>query len=102
MSHLLIRDWDVGSIERLKLRGQLHGCFLQEEAKAILQAAVTFSMSEARSVAEQWQHKLAPQNTSGQAGDLFVTAPRPSTQIESDKACQNIRTLITLRYFQPP
>jgi|WetSurMetagenome_2_1015567.scaffolds.fasta_scaffold1583073_1 plasmid stability protein len=61
----------VGTTERLKLRAQLHGRSLQEEVKAILQAAVTFSMSEARSVAEQWQHKLAPQNTPGQAGDLY-------------------------------
>ena len=71
MSHLLIRDLDVGTIERLKLRAQRHGRSLQEEVKAILQAAVTFSMSEARSVAEQWQHKLASQNTSGQAGDFY-------------------------------
>jgi hypothetical protein len=57
--------------ERLKLRAQRHGCALQGELKAILQAAVTFSMSETRSVADQGQDKLAPQNTSGQAGDLF-------------------------------
>lgn len=71
MSHLLIRDLDVSTIERLKLRAQRRGRSLQEEVKAILQAAVTFSMSEARSVAEQWQHKLAPQNTSGQADALY-------------------------------
>jgi antitoxin FitA len=71
MSHLLIRDLDTEIIERLKLRAQRHGRSLQEEVKAILRAAATFSMSEAHSVAEQWQHKLAPQNTSGQAGDLY-------------------------------
>jgi len=31
---------------------------LQGEAKAILQAAATFTMDEARSVTEGWQHKL--------------------------------------------
>lgn len=60
MSHLLIRDLDVGTIERLKLRAQRHGRSLQEEVKAILQAAVNFSMSEACSVAEQWQDRLVP------------------------------------------
>jgi hypothetical protein len=30
---------------------------LQGEVKVILQAAATYSMSEAGSVAEQWQHK---------------------------------------------
>jgi hypothetical protein len=32
---------------------------LQGEVKAILQAAATFSMSEADAVAEGWQRKLA-------------------------------------------
>lgn len=53
MSHLLIKDLDMDTIERLKLRAQRHGRSLHEEVKAILRAAVTFSMCEARSVAEQ-------------------------------------------------
>ena len=71
MSHLLIRDLEVGTIERLKLRAQRHGRSLVEEVRAILQAAATFAMSEAGSVAEQWQRKLASQNTSRPAGDLY-------------------------------
>lgn len=59
MPQLLVRDLDAGTVERLKLRAQLHGRSLQGEVKAILQAAATFSMSEASTVAEGWQRKLA-------------------------------------------
>ncbi len=59
MPQLLVRDLDTGTVEQLKLRAQRHGRSLQGEAKAILQAAATFSMSEAGSVAEEWQRKLA-------------------------------------------
>jgi plasmid stability protein len=59
MSQLLVRDLDTGTVERLKLRAQRHGRSLQGEVKAILQAAATFSMSEAGTVAEQWQRKLS-------------------------------------------
>jgi len=55
MPQLLVRDLDTGTVERLKLRAQRHGRSLQGEVKAILQAAATFSMSEASSVAEGWQ-----------------------------------------------
>ena len=46
-------------MERLKLRAQRHGRSLQGEVKAILEAAATFSMSEAGSVAAEWQRNLA-------------------------------------------
>ena len=59
MSQLLVRDLDTGTVERLKPRAQRHGRSLQGEVKVILQAAATFSMSEAGSVAEQWQRKLS-------------------------------------------
>ena len=59
MSQLLVRDLDTETVERLKLRAQRHGRSLQGEVKVILQAAATFSMSEAGSVAEQWQRKLS-------------------------------------------
>ena len=59
MPQLLVRDLDPGTVERLKLRAQRHGRSLQGELKAILQAAAIFSMSEAGSVAEAWQRKLA-------------------------------------------
>ncbi len=57
MPQLLVRDLDAATVERLKLRAQRHGRSLQDEVKAIL-AAATFSMSEAGSVAEEWQRKL--------------------------------------------
>jgi plasmid stability protein len=59
MSQLLVRDLDTGTVERLKLRAQRHGRSLQGEVKVILQAAATFSMSEAGDVAERWQRKLS-------------------------------------------
>ena len=52
MPQLLVRDLDNGTVERLKQRAQRHGRSSQAEVKAILQAAATFSMSEAGSVAE--------------------------------------------------
>ena len=59
MPQLLVRDLDPGTVERLKQRAQRHGRSLQGEVKAILQAAAIFSMSEAATVAEGWQRKLA-------------------------------------------
>jgi plasmid stability protein len=59
MPQLLVRDLDTGTVERLKLRAQRHGRSLQGEVKEILLAAATFSTSEASSVAEEWQRKLA-------------------------------------------
>ena len=59
MAQLLVRDLDSGTVDRLKLRAQRHGRSLQGEVKAILQAAATFSMTEAATVTEQWQRKLA-------------------------------------------
>lgn len=53
MPHLLVRDLDAGTVERLKLRARQHGRSLQGEVKAILQAAALFSMSEAGNVAEE-------------------------------------------------
>lgn len=58
MPQLLVRDLDAGTVERLKPRARQHGRSLQGEVKAILTAAATFSMSEASSVAEEWQRKL--------------------------------------------
>jgi len=59
MPQLLVRDLDPDTVERLKLRARRHGRSLQGEVKAILEAAATFSMSEAAAVAEGWQRKLA-------------------------------------------
>lgn len=59
MPQLLVRDLDADTVKRLKQRARRHGRSLQGEVKAILQAAATFSLSEASSVAEQSQHKLA-------------------------------------------
>lgn len=59
MPQLLVRDLDAATVERLKLRAQRHGRSLQGEVKAILQAAATFTMSEASDVATGWQRKLS-------------------------------------------
>lgn len=59
MPRLLVRDLDAGTLERLKQRARQHGRSLQGEVRAILEAAVALSMSEASRVAEEWQRKLA-------------------------------------------
>jgi antitoxin FitA len=59
MSQLLVRDLEPDVVERLKTRARRHGRSLQGEAKAILEAAATFSMEEARQVAERWRESLA-------------------------------------------
>jgi len=59
MPQLLVRDLDAEIVERLKQRACRHGRSLQGEAKAILQAAATYSMSEAENVAQEWQRRLA-------------------------------------------
>ena len=66
MPQLLVRDLDAGTVERLKLRAQRHGRSLQGEVRAILEAAATFSMREASSVAEEWQRNLADWRPYGQ------------------------------------
>jgi plasmid stability protein len=58
MARVLIRDLDAAVVERLKIRARRHGRSLQSEVKAILEAAAPLSMSEARSLAEDWQQRL--------------------------------------------
>ena len=59
MAQVLVRDLDNVVVERLKIRARQHGRSLQGEVKAILEAAAPISMSEARSLAEEWQQRLA-------------------------------------------
>ena len=59
MPQLLVHDLDAGTLERLKQRARQHGRSLQGEGRAILEAAVALSMSEASRVAEEGQRKLA-------------------------------------------
>jgi plasmid stability protein len=71
MPQLLVRDLDADTVERLKLRAKRHGRSLQGEVKAILQAAVAFSMAEASQVAEEWQRKLASQIATREADSVY-------------------------------
>jgi plasmid stability protein len=59
MSQLLVRDLYPAVLERLKQKAKRHGRSLQREAKAILEAAATLSMDEARTIAAQWRQRLA-------------------------------------------
>ncbi len=59
MAQILVRDLDPGVIERLMARARRHGRSLQGKVKAIMEAAASQSMSDARSVAEDWQKRLA-------------------------------------------
>jgi antitoxin FitA len=70
MSQVLVRDIDPEVIVRLKDRAKRHGRSLQSEAKAILEAAATYSMSEARQVAAQWRERLAGR-IAGDSSDLL-------------------------------
>lgn len=67
MAQILVRDLDSELIERLKSQARRHGRSLQGEVKAILEAAATYSMEEARQIAEQWRHRLAGQMVSDSA-----------------------------------
>ncbi|HEX6865405.1 MAG TPA: hypothetical protein VF414_21435, partial [Thermoanaerobaculia bacterium] len=70
MAQILLRDLDPGVIERLKIRARRHDRSLQAEVKAILEAAAPLSMSAARSLAEEWQKRLAGK-ISGDSSDLI-------------------------------
>ncbi len=59
MAQLLVRDLDPETIERLKARAKHHGRSLQGEVKAILEAAASVSIDEARRISEQWYGRLA-------------------------------------------
>ncbi|NPV07728.1 MAG: Arc family DNA-binding protein [Anaerolineae bacterium] len=59
MTDLLVRGLDSDIVERLKERARRHGRSLQSEVKAILEAAASYTMSEARAVSDEWQRRLA-------------------------------------------
>ncbi|MHB8880367.1 MAG: FitA-like ribbon-helix-helix domain-containing protein [Thermodesulfovibrionales bacterium] len=48
MPHLLIRNLETETIERLKERAKLHNRSLQGEAKSILELSAKMTMEEAR------------------------------------------------------
>ncbi len=58
MPHILVRDLDPNTIERLKSNARQHGRSLQGEVKAILEETVPMTMSEFRAVSEKWQKRL--------------------------------------------
>jgi len=70
MAEILVRNLNPETVERLAARARSHGRTLQAEAKAILEAAAPLSMSEARRIALQWQHRLAGKVT-GDSADLI-------------------------------
>jgi plasmid stability protein len=70
MAQVLVRDLDTVVVERLKVRARRHGRSLQGEVKAILEAAAPLSMSEARSLAEEWQRRLSGK-IKGDSSDLI-------------------------------
>jgi plasmid stability protein len=59
MAQLLVRDLEKETIDRLKKRAKQHDRSLQGEVKLILQNAAKFSMTEASSLARNWQKRLA-------------------------------------------
>ena len=59
MAQLLVRDLEKETIDRLKMRAKQHDRSLQGEVKLILQNAAKLSMTEASSIARDWQKRLA-------------------------------------------
>ena len=58
MPHILVRDLDPSTIERLKSSAKQHGRSLQGEVKAILEETIPMTMNEARAVSEKWHKRL--------------------------------------------
>ena len=58
MSDILVRGLSTDMISRLKAAAKRHGRSLQAEVKAILQEAISLSLSDARKASEQWQKRL--------------------------------------------
>ena len=61
MAQLLVRDVEVGMLERLKAQAKRHGRSLQGEVKTILIEATDLSVREAHAVSKQWHKRLVPQ-----------------------------------------
>ncbi len=59
MAHILVRDLDSETIERLKARAKGHRRSLQGEVKRILEDAATLSVVETRSLVEQVRARFA-------------------------------------------
>lgn len=70
MAEVLVRGLDIEVVERLKSRAKRHGRSLQGEAKAILEAAATYSTEEALQVTRQWRQRLTGQ-IHGDSSDLI-------------------------------
>jgi plasmid stability protein len=59
MAQILVRDLEMGLLERLKVRAKRHGRSLQGEVKVILIEAIDLSLREANAVSARWQKRLA-------------------------------------------
>jgi len=70
MAKLVVRDLNPEVVVRLEVRARSHGRTLQEEAKAILEAAAPLPMREALRMAREWQQRLAGRVT-GDSADLI-------------------------------
>jgi plasmid stability protein len=67
MTRLLVRDLNPDVVARLEVRARTHGRSLQEEARAILEAAAPLPMEEAYRIAMESQRRLAGRVTSDSA-----------------------------------
>jgi antitoxin FitA len=76
MADLLVRGLDEQTVERLKERARQNRRSLQSEAKAVLEAAATYSMGEARAAAEEWQRRLAQGTYTDSADALHLDRER--------------------------
>jgi plasmid stability protein len=67
MTRLLVRDLNPKVVARLEVRARSYGRSLQEEAKAILEAAAPLPMEEAYQIALESQRRFAGRMTSDSA-----------------------------------
>ena len=67
MPHLLIRNLETETIERLKERAKLHNRSLQGEAKSILELSAKMTMEEARERAMKIRASFGKKKFTGSA-----------------------------------
>ncbi len=67
MFQILIRDLDENVFAALNARASFHGRSLEEEVRAILVSATSYSAEEARRSSRRWQRRFAGRKMSDSA-----------------------------------
>lgn len=70
MSQILVRNLEVDTVEKLRLRAKRHGRSLQSEAKQILTKSAGMNAGQAQKAAKLWHKELAGRRFPDTAGLL--------------------------------